>query len=485
MSRRKDDNSYGKILKGLSMFGGVEVFQILINLVRGKFVAMFLGPQGMGVSSMFTSASNTLSQFSSLGLNLAFVKDVAASKENESALAVTGHVAELLIRITATLGAIVCILAAPWLSRISFGTTELAWQFVLLGAVVFLRVTTHGYKAILQGLHEVKALSVTSLAGAITGLVAGVPLYYFFGTRGIVPAMIVLSLTTSGFYYYGVKRHMPAQRVKFNRKLHSPIIRKMVATGIVLLGASLINTLFTYLINIYIRHYGDLADVGLFNAANSVTLQYTGVVFTAMALDYFPRLSAAAADNSRMKTLVNRQMEIVALVATPLAILLVGTAPLVIRILLTGEFLPITPLMRWLGISILLKAIAYPLGYIAFAKDNRRLFFWLEGVVCNILYIACSLIFYHFYGLIGLGYGAVIEQAACVLIYLGVNFRAYRYLPDKKAVTEIAVGLTLGAAGFAASISSQGVWSYVMCGVVFAVSACRSVSVLRGRIKRE
>ncbi len=480
-----DENSYGKILKGLSMFGSVEVFQILINLVRGKFVAMFLGPHGMGVSSMFTSASNTLTQFSSLGLNLAFVKEVAANKEEADRLAVTGHMAEMLIRFTSLLGAVACVVLAPWLSRISFGSAELSWQFMLLGVAIFLRICAQGYKAMLQGLHRVKTLSTTSLAGALTGLFAGVPLYYFFGTRGIVPAMIVLQLTICGFYYYGVRKYMPRRKVRFERKLHSPIVKKMVATGMVLLGASLINTLFTYLINIYIRQYGDLSHVGLFNAANSVTMQYAGVVFTAMALDYFPRLSASAGDVSKMRGIVAKQMEIVAMIATPLAILLIATAPIIIRILLTGEFLPITPLMRWLGLSILLKAIAYPLGYIAFAKDNRRLFFWLEGVVCNILYIGCSLIFYHFYGLMGLGYGAVVEQAACILIYLLVNFKVYGLVPNKGAVIETLIGIILGTCGFIVSIAMSGAWSYIMCGIVFAVSAWRSVSGLKLRIKRE
>lgn len=481
----KDENSYGKILKGLSMFGSVEVFQILINLVRGKFVAMFLGPQGMGVSSMFTSASNTITQFSSLGLNLAFVKEVAANKEESDKLAVTGRMAEMLIRITSLIGAVACVVLAPWLSRISFGSTELSWQFMLLGVAIFLRVSVQGYKAILQGLHRVKTLSTTSLAGALTGLFAGVPLYYFFGTQGIVPAMIVLQLTLCGFYYFGVRKYMPRSKIKFERKLHSPIIRKMVATGMVLLGASLINTLFTYLINIYIRQYGDLSHVGLFNAANSVTMQYAGVVFTAMALDYFPRLSASAGNAVKMRGIVAKQMEIVAMIATPLAILLIATAPIIIRLLLTKEFMPITPLMRWLGLSILLKAIAYPLGYIAFAKDNRRLFFWLEGVICNILYIGCSLIFYHFYGLMGLGYGAVVEQGACILIYLLVNFKVYGLLPDKGAVVETSIGIILGTCGFIATIAMSGVWSYVMCGVVFAVSAWRSVTGLKSRIKRE
>lgn len=482
-TKRSDDNGYRSILKGTSIFGGVQLFQILINLLRGKFVAMFLGPDGMGVASMFTSASNTISRFASLGLNLAFVKEVAASKDSPPRLATAMHVAGLLIQATALLGALVCALMSPLLSQWSFGSDAYTWQFMMLAVAVYFTVAGFGQSSLLQGLHKVKILSATSLAGAVAGLLAGVPLYYFFGDKGIVPAMVVLGLTSYIFYSYGLRKATPGHRVRFRWGEHGVIVRRMLYTGVILLASSLINTTCTWLINIFIRIYGDIADVGLFNAANSITLQYAGVVFTAMALDYFPRLTAAASDNARMWGIVNRQSEIVALIATPLTILLVATAPLMIRVLLTARFLPVTELMRWLGLGILLKAVAYPLGYIAFAKDNRTLFFWLEAIVCNALYLGMSVVFYRFFGLMGLGYAAVAEQGACVLLYMAVNRAVYGWRPDRKAVTETAVGVLLCASGFCASLFADGALSYWLMACVFLVSAARSFMILKVRLR--
>ena len=92
-TEKRRENSYLSILKGTSFFGGVQVFQVLVNLVRGKFVAMFLGPEGMGVSSLFASSANTISQFSTFGMNLAFTKEVAENREDPSALALIGRIA--------------------------------------------------------------------------------------------------------------------------------------------------------------------------------------------------------------------------------------------------------------------------------------------------------------------------------------------------------------------------------------------------------
>lgn len=483
MKETRNENGYKSILRGTSIFGGVQIFQILVNLIRGKFVALFLGPDGMGAASMFNSASNTLTQLSSLGLNLAFAKEAAAAREDATRLDHVRHAAVMLLRLTALLGAVACALLAPTLSRISFGSADYSWQFMLLSAAVFLTVSANGKMALLQGLHKIRILSTTSLAGAVCGLVAGVPLYWLFGTRGIVPAMTVLAATSYACYSFGLRKAIPRSSNRIRIREHLPLMRGMLASGIILLAATLINTLCTYIINIFIRTHGDLADVGLFNAANSITLQYAGVVFTAMAMDYFPRLTAAAGDNSRMRLVIDRQMEIVALIAAPLSILLVGTAPLVIRLLLTSEFLPTTPLMRWLGISILLKAIAYPLGYITFAKDNRRLFFWLEAVACNALYLGLSIVFYSRFGLMGLGYAAVAEQATCVLLYLAVNYVTYGFLPNRKAVTETATGVLFGTAAFCSTIMTGSTLSYYLTACVFLICAARSAIVLRTRIR--
>lgn len=481
--KEKNENSYRSILKGTSVLGGVQVFQILVNLIRGKLVAMFLGPEGMGIASLFTTSSNTLSNFSSLGLNLAFVKEVAANKEDETSLAKVLSVATALLRLTALLGAMACVLLAPMFSQWSFGSADYAWQYVLLSVGVFFTVAGMGKMSLLQGLHRVKLLSLTSLAGALSGLLVGVPLYYFFNTKGIVPAMIVFSFTTYCFYSYGVRKAMPASRVKFSFKEHSGYVKRMLSLGVILLASSLINTLFTYLINIFIRSCGDVVDVGLFNAANSITLQYAGVVFAAMALDYFPRLSAAAEDNEKMSGIVNKQSEMVALIATPMLVLLVAMAPIVIHLLLTPEFLVVTDLMRWLAIGILFKAIAYPLGYIAFAKNNRKVFFWLEAIACNVIYISFSIIGYKLWGLQGLGYAAVAEQATCVILYLAVNYKVYGFHPNEKAFRESLIAIIFGTLSFGASMVGNMYLSYSLLLLVFALCGVRSFVILKARVK--
>lgn len=479
----RGSNSYRSILKGTSVFGGVQLFQIIVNLIRGKFVALFLGPAGMGVSSLFASSAQTLQQLSSLGLNLAIVKDVAVAKDDPESMRSAMAVVRRLVSGTALLGALICFLFAGVLSRFTFGSDDYTWQFMLLSVMIFLTVAGQGYLSVLQGLHEVKRISRASIVGSLTGLVAGVPLYALFGTAGIVPAMVILALSTFICYIHGVRKAIPGERSRFEWQSHGRIARRLVALGLILMASDLIGAGCNYLVNLYIRTQGELTDVGLFQAANSVTNQYAGVVFTAMMLDFFPRLSAAASDNGQVRMIVNRQLEIVALIATPLVCLLILSSPLVIRILLTESFLPILPLMRWLGVGVLLKALMFPLGYITFAKENRRLFFWLEGVAGNLLFLLLSCGFYHFFGLIGLGYSLIIDCSLCFIIYYLVNARLYGYSMNRASTLESLVALLLGGSCFACSLITAPAVSYSLMSLISLLAILRSVRALRRRLR--
>ena len=55
-------NSYGSILKATGLFGGVKVFEILMSIVRTKFVALLLGPSGMGIYGLISSPINLIKQ---------------------------------------------------------------------------------------------------------------------------------------------------------------------------------------------------------------------------------------------------------------------------------------------------------------------------------------------------------------------------------------------------------------------------------------
>lgn len=451
MSDVTEENSYRNILKRISAFGGVQMFSILISLVRGKFVAMFLGPEGMGISSLYTSASGSVQQLSSLGLNLALVKETSSANEDAGKLPHVISAALRLITLTALLGGILCVVLAPILSMWTFGSADYTPGFLLLSISVSLSIAGAGYLSLLQGMGEVKRLAKASLVGGLTGLLCGVPLYYFFGYKGIVPSMIILSGATFLFYFLSFRRSIDIKPSTFNLNAHKPLVKSLLATGIVLMIGSLSGTLTGYLINTFIRMAGSVEDVGLFQSANSLTNQYVGLIFSALSLDYFPRLAAAKDDLKKFNDIINRQIEIVSLIITPLLLILIFTAPLVVRILLTDDFMSIVPLTRWLGLGIMIQAVAFPIGFVFIAQDNKRIYVWTEVVLTNILWLVCSVFFYYEFQLIGLGISLVVRSIIGDSISFIIVSKCYKFrLSGYNAGLLVAMAVMV-TAGFAAS----------------------------------
>lgn len=474
---------YRSIAKGTAIFGGVQFFNILINLVRGKLVAVLLGPEGMGISSLLTVSTNTIQQFSSLGLNLSAVKEIASAKdkENPDYLSFIIVVTRRLLCITASLGALFSICFCSSLSYWTFGSDDYKWHFLFLSIVIFFMTLSNGELAILQGMHEIKKLAYASIIGSSVGLFVGIPLYYFYGYNGIVPAMIVLSLVTYVFYHYNARRVI-SLTVSFSWKQISSLAQKMIVLGIVMMIATLLGTFTNYILNTFIGHYGSLGDVGLYQAANSITNQYVGLVFTAMSLDFFPRLSAISSDNNKVRELVNQQLEIVILIIAPIAIILIITAPLLIKLLLTDDFISLVPVIRWMGLGIFFKAISFPMGYISFSKGDKKTFLWLEGIWGNILILSLNILFYYNWGIIGIGISFVLSYLIINFTYIYVTNKLYSFRCNATTFFLILLFLFLLIIAFTCSFIHNSLYAYTLMTIILLLTSCYSLYELNRRL---
>lgn len=481
---KKGENGFRSILKGTSVFGGVQVFNILVSAVRLKFVAILLGPAGMAVAALYNSASLTIQQFASLGLNLSVVKEIGRNKSDESRLGDILSAIRPLIVMSALIGALVCLLFPTLLSSVTFGDDKYRTGYIFLSAAVFFSIAGVSLMSVLQGLHAVKPLSKASLIGSTVGLAVGVPLYWAFGTGGIVPAMIALAFATCLWYYLSLRKALTVSASPWNRDVHLPILKKILFMGLILMSNDLMRNLVNFIINIVVRIHGGYDDVGFFQSCNTMTAQYSAIVFTAMAMDYLPRLSAVASDNREMCKVVNRQMEVVGLLITPVVAAVIFLAPWVIQIFQTKAFLVATPLLRLLAAAVTLRALMYPLGYIVFAKDNRRLFFWMESIGANLLTLALTCGGFALFGLQGLGYAAICDCAICLVVYILVNHRLYGYRLSMAATRIMTFAIAVTAIVMIISFSLEGIIMITLNTIILVSVSTISLKMLWIRIKK-
>ena len=137
-------NSYKQSLKATSLFGGVQIFNILIQIIRSKFAAVLLGPEGMGVMGLLNSTITMISSFTNCGLGTSAVRNIAeANGANDTKrIALIISVFRRLVWITGLTGALICLVSASLLSQVTFGNTDFTFAFIILSFSVLLMQLT-------------------------------------------------------------------------------------------------------------------------------------------------------------------------------------------------------------------------------------------------------------------------------------------------------------------------------------------------------
>jgi O-antigen/teichoic acid export membrane protein len=349
---------------------------------------------------------------------------------------------------------------------------------VLLAPAVALLAITGGETAILKGARQLRSLAVIQIYSVFAALMVSVPLYYFFGQAAIVPVIVLMALASMLLTVAHSYRLYPL-KIGFESGILGEGM-SMVKLGVAFVLAGVLGSGAEMLIRAYLNNVADLDAVGLYNFGFMLTMTYGGMVFSAMETDFFPRLSGVNNDREAYNGMINKQALVSLLIISPIAIGVIFTLPIIIPLLTSKDFLPVTDMARIAALSLYLRAVNLPMEYLTLAKGDAKSYLFLEGVY-DMMIVLLIIVGYHYYGLVGTGYAlalSAVGNTVLVLLYMGLRFgvRLNRLLTGC-LLTQAAIGM--GA--FFMAESTSGV-VYVVSGIMlFAVSLFISVSVLRQR----
>lgn len=471
----RNNNVYRNIFRATTLFGGLQIFQVILNLIRGKIIAVLLGATGMGLNTMLTSTVTMVNNISGLGLNYSAVRDISKSKESGefNKLSSIIIIFRRLLYGTATLGFVAILALSPFLSRYTFKSDDYTVSFMLLAVVVIFNTLSSGNASILQGTRDLKGFALQALTGSLVSLVVSVPMYLLWGIQAIVPTIIITSLITYLFSIYYTSKIKVNQILVTKDETYTKG-KEMVKLGVVMMMTTSATSLAYYLINTYISRSGSLADLGLYQAGMSIVTQSIGMVFSAMAVDYYPRLAAISQDNHQVNSMVNQQGEITMLIAAPLLIALIIFAPLVISILLSSEFSAIVLFLRTLAFGMFFKAASYSIGAISFAKGDKKTFFFLECIYVNASLFGFCVGGYILNGLSGLSLAFLTMHLVYLILVSIVNHRLYQFSINKELRNILLIQLVNVAITFFSLLFLKPLLGYPIATIALIISAIYS-----------
>ena len=478
----EQQTSYRQIMKATSLFGGVQVFQIFISIIRSKFVAVLLGPAGMGVVGLLTSTTGFVSALTNFGLGTSAVKNISESNssQNEQHIATVITVMRKMVWITGLLGTLLTLVLSPWLSQVTFGNKNYTIAFVWISVTLLFNQLSTGQMVLLQGLRKLQSLAKANLYGSVTGLFITIPLYYKFGINGIVPVIIFTSLTTLFFSWYFAKK-VKIKSLKVSKEMTLAQGKDMLFMGFAISLSGLATVASAYLLRIYISRMGNVADVGLYTAGFTIIGTYVGMIFTAMGTDYYPRLSAVADNNDQCKQSINQQAEIALLILAPILIAFLVFINWAVIFLYSTQFIEVTGMVYWAALGMFFKAGSWAVAFVFLAKGASKLFFWNE-LISNSYMLLFNILGYHFYGLTGLGFSFLITYIIYLIQVYVIARIKYHFSFNRTFLRLFFIQFALALASFIAVKFLNQPYPYIVGIILIVISGWYSMNELEKRL---
>jgi PST family polysaccharide transporter len=187
--------------------------------------------------------------------------------------------------------------------------------------------------------------------------------------------------------------------------------REMATLGAALTAATISILCGQLAIRVLVQRSLGLEGVGFFQANFSISVNYIGLSLGALSTDYFPRLVPHVEKPTTLRELVNGQALVSLLLATPLIVIAIGFAPIVMNVLYSPSFRPAAAMLGWQMLGDLMRIAGWPLSFILLASGRGTVFALNEAAAVVIGVVMTALLVPKF-GIAGAGMAYLVMNAA-------------------------------------------------------------------------
>lgn len=470
--------SHRQIFKSSAILGGASVINIGIGIVKVKVLAVLLGPAGVALMGLYQNIMSIASTLAGCGIDNSGVRQLASSAGEAEILAIVRRTLWLANLVLGLAGMVILWLLREPVAIWVFGDTAHVSEVGWLGLGVLLTLIAGSQTALLQGLRRIEDLARVTVISAFFSAIVGISLVYLLGQAGVVWFVLAAPAASGLVASYYAARLPPPQTAGNWQAIHLQW-QAMLKLGIPFMVAGLL-TLATQLAarSIMLRELG-LDASGYFQAAWAVSMTYIGFVLGAMVVDYYPRLTEAISDHSRVRKLVNEQTEMALLLAGPALLAMITLAPWVIHLLYAASFTPATEVLRWQLLGDIIKVAVWPMDFILLAMGRGKLFIGTQ-FTWNATYLVLIALGIQKWGLIIAGVSFLFAYLITLVVIVSITAKLISYIPDQRNLVFMTLLFSAGGLNiYLAEITAGlGFWVGVMTTLVASVYSLHRLNEL-------
>ena len=397
------------------------LFKIATGLVTSKLLAIFVGPSGMALVGNLRNFMTTIESVSTLGFQNGIVKYAAENRNNKIELnkfLSTVFITLSLVAVMISLG-LFCL--ADYCNNQIFGSTW-RYQFVFKALAIALPWSALSifFLSVINGFGQFRKVIFTNIFGNLIGLLLSIFLIYQFKTFGALLSIVVAPSVLIVVTFYYLKLEIDIFKMINFKYFDFKIIKNLASFS----AMALVSAIFCPIVYLAIRqkiilNLG-LDQAGFFETISRISTYYLLFVTTILTVYYLPKLILAKTNLETKKVFYNYYKYIFTSFLIG-AIVIYFSRFLIIDLLFTKAFAPVTNLFFWQLVGDIFKVASFILGFNFFAKKLTTAFIVAE---------LSSLVFLYFTSIYCIEYfaveGAVIAYAIENFVYfvaLAIYFR--------------------------------------------------------------
>jgi O-antigen/teichoic acid export membrane protein len=400
-----------------------QALSIIAGLISIKVVSLKIGPEGMAMMGQYLNTTALLSLFATGAIGTGVVKYLAEYKENKQKQLEVIATASRITIISTLIIALIAIILSGFFSRQAFKTENYYSVYILWGLFLVFTSLAALMSNVLNGLKLIPYLTIVNITGTITGLLVTIFLAYSFGVYGVLIAANFTAFILFCIHLFFINKY---KWFSF-RELILPFDKKTAKLLTAFVLMTLVSGVLAPAIQLLVRDRiidkFSFEEAGYWQSVTRISDYYLSFITSVIGVYYLPRL--AEIDNNRdIKKEIWKMYRVILPVIAAVSFLIWLSRFLIIKLILTPEFLPSAELYGIQFMGDFFKIAAWLLAYVMLAKAMKYKFIVTEFFF-SISYVLLCFFLIDKFGLIGATYGFLLNN---FLLWVLMVFFIKRYV---------------------------------------------------------
>lgn len=374
----------------------------LSGFIVTKVVAVKIGPEGMAYLGQFQNTTAILLMLATGAISTGVIKYLAQSRSEPKAAETIISTASVVVLCSSLAVTLMVVAGSRMLSIAAFKTSDFQIVYVLFGVFVFTLAFNVLFASILNGLNQVRSLTIVNITGSLAGVSFTVLFAYLFGVKGVLLAASATSVITFLLHVYFIQQLKLPWKPNF-KKFDKSVLKLLSGfTLMAVVSGFLVPSMQIFVRNKIIADFS-VAEAGYWQGVTKISDYYLSFITLVLGVYYIPKLSEIQ-DKALLKNEILNGYKIVMPVVTVLALGIWLSRELIIQVLFTPSFAAMKSLFTFQLLGDVFKIGSWLLASLMISKAMTKTYIITEFIFAA-SFVLFSYMFMNRFGIIGATYG--------------------------------------------------------------------------------